>query len=199
LSEPKGARRLETRWDDSSRRLCMAWPPVAVGTDEDFAFDLIGVLLTSGRLSRLQRRLVHGERLATNVSTSNDTRVEGGSFWIYAECAPGVEPARLEAAIEEELARLSDELVPVSELRRARRILLAAGAYDNETITDLAEDLGEWAADADWKLWVESDERLEQVRPRDLRAAARRYLRPARRVVGWSLPSEKNANGSAPA
>lgn len=188
FTEPKGERRLETRWDDPSRRLCIAWPTVPVGSDEDFAFDLITVILSSGRLSRLQRRLVHGERLATNVSASNDTRVECGSFWLYAECAPGAQPEHLEAVIDEELDRLRTELVSPVELRRAQRMLASSGAYDNETASDLAEDLGEWAADSDWRIWAEADERLARLTARDLRAAAQRFLGDERRVIGWSLP-----------
>jgi len=188
LTEPSGEQRIETHWDDTSRRLCMAWPTVRVGSDEDYALDLVSVVLTSGRLSRLHRRLVIDEALATSVSTSNDTRVEAGVFWLFAECAEGVEPARLESALEAEIERLARELVPASELKRARAILAAGEAYECETVTDLAEDLGEFAVDADWRLALQSNERLAAVRARDLRDVARRFLTRGRRVVGWSLP-----------
>jgi len=188
IAEPSGEQRIETRWDDTSRRLCIAWPTVRVGTDEDYALDLVSTVLTNGRLSRLYRRLVLDEALATSVSIGNDTRVEAGIFWLFAECAEGVAPARLEAALEEELERLARDLVPAAELRRARAILAAGEAYECETATDLAEDLGEFAVDADWRLALQSNERLAAVRARDLRDVARRFLTRGRRVVGWSLP-----------
>ena len=190
ISEPAGEVRLETTWDDSVRRLCMAWPTVPVGVDEDYAFDFVSTILTTGRLSRLYRRLVKGKGGAVSVSTHNDTRVESGAFWLLAECKEGHAPTELERAVDGELARLADELVSPSELRRARNILVAADAYESETVADLADELGGYAVDADWRLAVTSVERLSAVRPRAVRDAVRRFLRPERRVLGWSLPHE---------
>lgn len=191
LVEPGAEVRLRRTWDDESRRLCIAWPTTRVATDEDYALDLITVLLTTGRLSRLYRRLVRDESLAGSVSCANDIRVEGGAFWLYAECAAGAEPRDLEAAIDQELERLRSELVPKRELDRARAILSAAEAYESETVTDLAEDLGEWAVDLDWREALRSRERLAAITPRFLRETARRFLRPERRVLGWSMPASE--------
>ena len=62
----------------------MAWPGAKFGTDEDFTLDIIVTVLTSGKLSRLYRRLVVEEGLATSVSANNDARAENGGFWLYA-------------------------------------------------------------------------------------------------------------------
>jgi zinc protease len=188
LQEPRGERRVTTSWDDDSRRLVIGWPTVAVGTAEDDVLDLLSVMLTTGRLSRLHRRLVLDEALAVNVSTSNDTRVDSGAFWLYAECAAGVEPAALERAIDEELERLCIEPVSAAELKRARSVLAASDAYELESALDLAEDLGEFAVDADWRLVLNSKERYAAIKSRTVREVAARLLGRERRVVGWSLP-----------
>ncbi|MDP6761953.1 MAG: pitrilysin family protein [Planctomycetota bacterium] len=190
LSEPEGERRLQVSWDDSVQRLCMAWPTVRVGTDEDYAFDVLSTILTTGRLARLYRRLVKEEGLAVSVSTHNDTRVEAGAFWLFAECVEDRAAEELERAVDEEIERLGSQPASAAELRRARNILLAADAFESETVADLADDLGGFAVDADWRLAVEGAERLARVRPRHVRDAARRFLRPERRVVGWSLPAD---------
>ncbi len=191
LREPLGERRLEVGWDDPAARLSIAWPGATVGTDEDFGLDLISAILTSGRLSRLYRRLVLDEGLATFVSTSNDARVEGGGFWLQAETVNGADPARLEAAVDEELARLAEETVSPAELKRAKRLLAAGEAYEAETVTDLAERIGEYATDADWRLLLEFGRRRAAVRRSDVRRLAARLLQRRRRVLGWSLPEER--------
>jgi zinc protease len=188
LGEPEAEKRIITRWDDQARRLCVVWPTAPVGTDEDYAFDLITVLLTCGRLSRLYRRLVLDEGLAVSVSSSNDTRVAGGAWWIFAEAADGVEPETLESAIDEEVERLRTELVPARELKRARAMLAASEAYESETATDLAENLGEFAADVNWRLAIEGKARIAAIKPAFLRRIAKRFLTRERRVLGWSLP-----------
>ncbi len=191
--EPCAEKRLTCRWDDDARRLCMAWPTVKVGTDEDYALDLVTVILATGRRSRLYQRLVQDEGLALSISLSNGTRIEGGVFWLSSECADGTPPEALEAAIDEELERLATELEPAKELKRARAMLHASAAHERETVTDLAEGFGSFAADARWTLALESEKRLAAIRPAFLRDTVARYLDRRRRVVGWSLPASEDA------
>jgi zinc protease len=185
---PPGEQRLSLRWDDQGRRLVMAWPTVPVGSDDDWTLDVVSALLSTGRTSRLHRRLVVEKGLATSISTHNDTRVDGGVFWLFAECAQGVAPEKLEAAVDAELERIAREKVPARELERVRSMLAASEAQESETVTDLAEELGEFAVDAEWRMAVEAVERLLAVRPEAIGDAAARLLARERRVVGWSLP-----------
>ncbi|MBK8177418.1 MAG: insulinase family protein [Planctomycetes bacterium] len=185
-----GERRLSLTWDDMGKRYCAAWPGTAVGTADDDVLDVIATLLTGGRLSRLYKRLVIDGALATSVSASNDSRVEGGLFWVFAECAAGAEPAALESAIDEELLRLSRSRVPAAELARVVKMLEATEAYDEETASDLAEMVGEYAVDAHWTLAFESIERIKRVTPAQIQECAKRLLGSSKRVVGWCLPEQ---------
>jgi len=193
IEEFAGEHRVTTHWDDSSRRLVMVWPTAVVGSDEDYALDLVTTILTHGRLSRLQARLVHEQKLAVSVSASNDTRVDTGVFWLYAECADGVDPRKLEAAIDDELVRLATERLPQSELKRAKRILAASDAHGSETVSDIAEELGEYAVDAHWQLALEGVSRCEAVTAVAVKQATARFLVPEKRVIGWSLPAGERA------
>ena len=195
--QPAGEVRLATTGDDPGRRLIVAWPTVPVGTDEDYALDVLLTVLASGRTSRLWRGLVLDRPLATSISASNDTRVEGGAFWIFAECAQGVEPSELEAALDAELERVARERVTAAELKRAKTLIKASEAFDGETVSDLAEELGEWAVDSDWRLAFDGGARHAQVTAEEVRAVAERLLSRERRVVGWCLPRE--AAPAAPA
>jgi zinc protease len=191
LDEPLGEQRFVTYWDDSATRIMMAWPTVPVGVPEDDCLDVISTVLSGGRLARLHRRLVLEAGLATSIATNNATMVEGGAFWLYAECVQGVEAHVLEAAIDVELERLARELVPAAELTRAKRTLAATEAYEGETVTDLAENIGEYAIDADWHLALDGRERIARVRATDVRKNVARFLTRPRRVVGWSLPEQE--------
>jgi len=188
---PNGERRVTVLWDDEGRRLCMAWPTTTVGTEEDWALDLVSTLFTGGKLSRLYRRLVIEQRLATSVSAHNDTRVDAGAMWIFVECSQGVAPEALERAVDREVEEIASRLVPAKELDRAKRMLAAGEAHENETVTDLAEQLGEFAVDADWKLALEAPARIAAVTARSVRDVARAYLKKERRVVGWCLPKPR--------
>lgn len=191
LKEPLGEVRCGTTWDDPADRMIMAWPTTAVGTQDDYAIDLLMNVLTNGRSSRLWRRLVIEEGLATSVTSVNDSRVEAGAFWLYAEASQGVEPAAVEKVVEEELVRIRDTMCKPEELARARSMILASYAYDGETVSDVAEHLGEWAVDADWRMAFDDGVNYERLTEASLRDTAARFLVPERRVVGWCRPSEE--------
>jgi len=192
-----GEVRFEMRWDDPGSRLCIAWRGVRVGTREDDGLDLLCTALGAGRMSRLQRRLVFEERLATSISVSNDSRIESGVFWILAEAAQGVEPAKLERALDEELERCARELLSSAELERARALLRSSEAFEIESISDLGEELGAAAIDADWRSTLDGGARRAQVSASDVRTLAQQYLRRDQRVIGWSLPKAAPAASAA--
>jgi len=188
-AEPRGERRLSIRWDDPGHRLALSWPTAPVGTPEDDALDIACMILASGRLSRLYRRLVIEEGLASYVGASNDTRIEAGVFWLYAELNQGIEPAVLEAAVERELARMRDTRPSAAEMKRARSLLASSEAFEGETATDLAESIGSFAIDKDWRLAVDGVERRKKVSAKQVQEACARFLTPGRRVLGWCLPT----------
>ena len=187
--------RIESTWDDQAHRLIMAWPGGTFGSDEDFALDVVVTVLTSGKLSRLYRRLVVGEALATSVSANNDARAEAGGFWIYAEAVEGADAAALEAAIEEEVARLASEPVAEEELARAKKLLAASEAFESETTTELAETLGEYATDLEWRDALDVTRRRDAVTAASLQEICARLLDPGRRVVAWSRPASAGEEG----
>ena len=188
VDAPEGARRVSMTWPDQGSRMCMVWPGARVGTDDDWTLDVLSTAMTSGRSSRMYRRLVLDKGLATSISTHNDSRVEGGVFWLMAECAQGVAPEKLEAAVNAELARIATEKIPAAEFKRVKLILTSAEAYETETVTDLAETLGEFAVDADWRMAVEGTRHLMAVDARRALDCASRILDPNRQVVGWCTP-----------
>jgi predicted Zn-dependent peptidase len=67
--------------------------------------------------------------------------------------------------------------------------MLAAGeAYESETVSDLAEEIGELATDAHWRLALETIDKIRATHAEFVRETARNLLTPGRRVVGWCTP-----------
>ena len=197
--ERGGEVRIATSWDDGASRLVIGWPAAAVGSDDDYALDVLSTVLAGGKLGRLYRRLVVDDGLATSVSTHNDARVEGGGFWLYAEAVQGVEPARLESAIDEELRRIASDPVAEKDLVRAKRMLAAGEAFELETVTEVAESLGEYATDLEWRDALEVTPRRNAVDAGDVQSVAARLFVRGPRVVGWSLPQTDKAAQEASA
>eukprot|EP01036_Dinobryon_divergens_P003491 gene3491-4603_t len=61
---------------------------------------LLASVMAGSRSSRLDRRLVYDNQLATNVSASTNDGELGGMFFVVATVKEGVDPARVEREID---------------------------------------------------------------------------------------------------
>ncbi|MEZ5978643.1 MAG: pitrilysin family protein [Planctomycetota bacterium] len=188
LVNPEHGARVRTTWPDEGRRLCIAWPGSRCGEKDDTALDFVQTVLTSGRNSVLQRALVLDGELATSVSTANDARAHGGLFWLFAEAADGVGEEQLESAIAREIARLATDGPTEKEMQRALGILVAGDAFEAEGVSEVAEQIGSFALDADWRLALDDGATHRSVTADDVRDAVRRLLTTERATVGWCVP-----------
>ena len=99
-------------------RLYMAWRSPAMFADDDATLDLVAELLSSGKTSRLYRSLVYHDRIATEVSASQNSREIAGFFQVVATAAPGRSLAEIEGAIARELAAVVDAGPTAAEMER---------------------------------------------------------------------------------
>jgi zinc protease len=90
------------------------------GTADADYLNLISDVLTKGKSSRLFKRLVYDEQIATDVSAYVDLREIGGLFVVEASARPGTELALVEKAVDEELRRLLATGPTPAELRRVQ-------------------------------------------------------------------------------
>jgi zinc protease len=101
-------------------RIYKVWNIPGWGTPEADYLNLVSDVLSSGKSSRLYKRLVYEEQIATDVSAYLDLREIGGLFVIEASARPGVDLARVERAADQELRRfLAGGPTPI-ELRRVK-------------------------------------------------------------------------------
>ena len=101
-------------------RIYKVWNVPEWGSADGDYLGLAASALSTGKSSRLFKRLVYDEQIATDVDASVDLREIGGLFTIEAGVRPGVDPARVERAIDEELARLLAAGPTAVELQRAK-------------------------------------------------------------------------------
>ncbi len=101
-------------------RLYMSWLSPAMFAADDAELDLAADLLANGKTSRLYRRLVFDERVATDVSAAQNSREMAGFFQITATAAPGHALGEIEAAVLEEVARVAAAGPREDEMERGR-------------------------------------------------------------------------------
>ncbi len=101
-------------------RIWKIWNVPQWGSADADYLGLVGQVLSSGKTSRLYKRLVYDDQSATSVSASIDAREIGGQFTIDATVKPGGDLAKVEQAIDEEVARFFKEGPTEKELLRVK-------------------------------------------------------------------------------
>jgi len=82
--------------------------------------ELAAAILAGGKTSRLYRRLVYQDQIATTVTAENERLEIAGMFSITATVKPGGSVAAVEKAVDEELARFLKDGPTAAELARAK-------------------------------------------------------------------------------
>jgi zinc protease len=77
-------------------------------------------VLSSGKNSRLYKRLVYDDQIATQVSAYLDEREIGSQFVVVATARQGEDPKKVERAVDEELARFLESGPTQRELDRIK-------------------------------------------------------------------------------
>ena len=82
-------------------------------------------MLGGSKSSRLDKRLLHTDKLVDNVSTGAYVSQLGSNFLITADVKQGVDPAKVEAAIDDEVQKLINDGPTKAEVDQARTVIKA--------------------------------------------------------------------------
>jgi zinc protease len=161
-------------------RIYKVWNMPEYGNEDSDTLDQVSDILSVGKTSRLYKRLVYDDQIATDVAAYVNPREIGGQFTIQATARPGVDLARVEKAIDEELARFLAGGPTTQEVQRVRTQYLAnfirgvdriGGFGGKSDVLAMSQVyLGDPAA---YKIKLA---RVRELTPAKLQAAARRWL-----------------------
>lgn len=130
-----------------------------------------------------------GEGMTTWFPPSADTYV----FTISGSIAPDGDPAEFELALEQRISQLRNTPVNNERLDRAIANLRRQLTFDLETTEDAAHQLAYFDGLGALDVLLGLETALAAVSAEDVMHAARRYLQPHQRSIGWYLPGEQVA------
>lgn len=96
------------------------WNVAQNGAPEEDDLDLFAQVLGGSGSSRLDRRLVHEEKLVDSISASYYGQQLSGRFSVSAAIKQGVDPKKVEAIVDEELKKLLADGPTQAELDQAK-------------------------------------------------------------------------------
>ena len=173
-------------------RLYLAWLSPAMFAEGDADLDLSTDLLANGKTSRLYRRLVFDERIATDVSAAQNSREIAGYSQITATAAPGHTLGELEDVILEEIARLKADGPTDDEIERGRVQAETQFVFRLQTVGGFggkSDQLNAYNVFLRDPAYFDRDlARYRKASKESLRDATIRYLDPSRRVTLSIVP-----------
>jgi len=105
-------------------RLYRVWNVPEFGSPEEAQLDLVAQVLGRGKTSRLYKRLVYKDQIATSATATNDTNEIAGQFDFTLTANPGGDLAKVEKAANEELQNFLKNGPAEAELQIAKTQIL---------------------------------------------------------------------------
>jgi predicted Zn-dependent peptidase len=142
-----------------------------------YAVDLISDILSRGNSSRLFRNLLKDKKLFSDINAYLTGSLDAGLFVVEGKPLPGVSMDVAEAAIWEELNRISTELVPDAELTKVKNKMESTMVFSEMSLLDKAMNLAyfELLGDAN-ELNLETQKYLD-VNSEEIRLQAKQIFR----------------------
>ncbi len=161
-------------------RIYRVWNVAEYGQPDLDRLQVLAQVIGGSRSSRLNTRLLYGDKLVDDVSAGAYGSQLGSTFFVSADVKQGVDPTTVEKAIDEEMARLLKDGPTKIEVDQARTVFKAGFVRGIERIGGFggkADALAECAVfTGNPGCFRDSLKTLDAATPANLQATARRWL-----------------------
>lgn len=173
-------------------KVVIAWQTPKHFAPGDAELDLLGTALATGKASRLYKALVYDQKIAQSVEAAQDSGVLGSRFEIGVIARPGVDLAKLEAAIDAEVAKVRAAPLADDELVRAKNLVETAFVTRLQGVRERASLLNMYEAELHDPGFAPKDlERYRAATKEGVKATAEKYLVPNARVILRVVPKKQ--------
>ena len=186
--EQRGEKRLQVQWRSKVPRLAIAYHAPAIAHPDSYALQVLNLILTEGKTSRLYQRLIEREQSVTFVSAEYSESKDPSLFHIRAEGRGNHTGDQIEAGIYEELDRIVSEGVTPPELNRAKHLVQAHFILSRERAVDQAMLLGQVESLYGLSYIDTYLNRILEVNADEVSSVCAKYFAAANRTVGHLIP-----------
>jgi len=142
-----------------------------------YAADLVSDILSRGNSSRLFRNLLKDKKLFSDINAYLTGSLDAGLFVVEGKPLPGVSMELAEAAIWEELDRISTELVPDAELTKVKNKMESTMVFSEMSLLDKAMNLAYFELLGDANELNSETQKYLDVSSEEIRSQAKHIFR----------------------
>jgi zinc protease len=188
----RGERRVFLKKEAELPFIMMFYHAPNLKSPDNFALDLLTVVLAGGRSSPMYHDLVYQKRLARSVDASySSVSIDPGGFSITAQLMPDKEPPEVEREIDILVDKIKSELISERDLQKAKNQIESSFIFAQDSIFGQAMKIGYYEANGGWRQMDQYIEGIRQVTREDIRRVAKEYLDRDRRTIGVLVPSKE--------
>jgi zinc protease len=175
-----GAHRMEMQDRVPQARIYEVWNTPEWATADSAYLTLAASVLSRGKTSRLYKRLVYDDQIATSVNARQNGAEIGSQFVVEVTAKAGGDLAAVEKAADEELTRFLEKGPTAEELERARTEYLAGFVRGAERIggfggkSDILAEGAVYGGSPDF--YKPRLQRIQGATPADVWGASKRWL-----------------------
>ena len=171
-------------------RVTFSWPTPPSYSAPDADLDVLAHVLTSGKSSRLYKRLVYELQIAQDVSAYQASAQLSSTFEVQVTLKKGKSIDEVIKIVDEELAKIRATPADAAEIERARAQLLSHLVFDVERVTARANMLNQYNQNTGDPGFIEKDvARYQATSAASVQKTASTFLPEKKRVVAIVVPT----------
>ena len=162
-----------------------------------YVLDMISSVLTSGKSSRLYKKLVDDQKQALQIGAFNISEEDYGQYVIFGIPLGDVSLDTIVSETDEEIKKLQTELISEREYEKLQNTFENQFVNSNSSIEGIANSLARYQMlYGDTDLINDEIKIYRSITREDIKRVANEYLNPNQRLVLKYLPKEESAAAS---
>lgn len=157
--------------------------------------DMISTILSTGKSSRLHKKLVDNNKQALMVGSGSLKEEDYSIYLIQSIPMQGVTSETLVKEIDEEIAKLQTELISERDFQKLQNVFDKQYVDENATIEGVAHNLATYyLLYGDVELINKNNEIYKSITREEIRDVAKKYLGKNQRLILDYVPAKKANN-----
>jgi zinc protease len=195
--EQMGERRIVVRKQAELPVLMLAYHVPQSNSPDFYALNILRSILVQGESSRMYQRLVDQDQIALSVGMFRQPAFDPTLAIFSVQPKQGVDPAKCETAIYEELEKVKKTPISDQELEKAKNQRLVEFYQQMRTINGRANTIGTYEVFfGDYSKLFDAAKNYGDVTKEDVQRVAQKYFGANNRTVATLIP-EKESEGGA--
>jgi zinc protease len=191
--EQQGEKRVILRREAELPFLILAYHTPNFPHEDSYALDVLNLILSGGKSTRLYQSLVYGKNIALNASADySGFNKDPHLFFFFATASPGKNIAEIEDALYIEIEKIKKETPSEYEVQKAKNQVEVSFIMGQDSIYMQAMKYGIFEMLGDWRLIDTYLDGIRKVTIGDLMRVANKYLTEENRTVGILIPKKKD-------